>query len=79
MRGLEGGLKGYGVYCGSQDEMGGVRELTEQLGGVWIQNQRLAEVNYFAIGKAEEDPDRLMDVMSIEWMRALQAGLEDNK
>lgn len=76
VRGLEEGLKGYGIYCASQDEvmMAEVKELTTRLGGVWIENQGRAEVNYFVIGEAEEDPDRLIDIMSIEWLRALKAG-----
>lgn len=76
VRGLEDGLKGYGIYCASQNEkVAEARGLTERLGGIWIENQSQAEVNYFAIGEAEEDPDRLVDVMSIEWLRALKAGL----
>ena len=77
VRGLEDGLKGYGIYCASGDEvMVEAKELTRQLGGGWIQNQRQADVNYFALGEAEEDPDRLIDTMSIEWLRALKAGFE---
>lgn len=77
VRGLEDGLNGYGIYCASQDEvMIEAKELATQLGGVWIENQRQAEVNYFVIGEAEEDPDRLIDIMSIEWLRALKSGFE---
>ena len=55
------------------------KELTTQLGGVWIENQRQAEVNYFVIGEAEEDPDRLIDIMSIEVVESTQSRIRTIK
>ena len=90
LRAMRGSLIGYGLHMPPSKETGDeekeVLQLADMLGAKWVSAPRNADLNYFVVAastgkQAElaEDIDHKIDDVTIEWLRALNAGMRKDE